>query len=252
MTLKNEYDAKDEDGNYITDEAGNRVKSTRESVPFIRTPKCTDVQPIVEFKWTDGMEQISYYRYKDDEAAFFADWHENDLSYAIIEGSAATFLVPVKDRDNVINHNNDRYSFATIDEMLEWYADFVEYYDTMVGLDFYAKEQYNQNVRAKFFIYANEHGAGLAYYSGDHSAFNGNELADYLLKSWLALHEFGHGYEGALATREYSFVETTNNILAYHFQQTFLVEGDYGWLLDFSGNNRDERWANMELTVETS
>ncbi len=56
--------------------------------------------------------------------------------------------------------------------MLEWYGEFVEQYDRYSGLKFYPgeAEPYNQNVRAKFFIKANKHSAGAAYYSQDHSA----------------------------------------------------------------------------------
>ena len=242
VTLKNTYK--------VTDENNVESQESRVSVPFIKTPKNKKVQPIIEFKWTEDTKEIPYYRYKDKEDDFFAKWEEIDTPYAIIEGSAATFLVPVVDREKIIGfpgENNPAYRFNTIDEMLEWYADFIEFYDEMVGLDYEAGEFYNQNVRSKFFIYANENGYGQAYYSGDHSAFNGPTLDTYLTKSWLALHEFAHGYEGWLASQEYSLVETTNNILAYYFQQTFLTEGDWGWLLgQYAGENRKERWAKME------
>ena len=69
--------------------------------------------------------------------------------------------------------------------------------------------------------YRNKSGAGLAYYSGDHSAFNGDNLGSYLYKDWTSLHEFGHGYEGAIANQENSFVGTTNNIMGYYFEPTY-------------------------------
>lgn len=62
------------------------------------------------------------------------------------------------------------------------------------GLDFYTDDPSCQNVRAKFFIKANQNGVGLAYYGGDHSANNDDNLGDYLCKNWVSLHEFGHGY----------------------------------------------------------
>lgn len=220
------------------------------SVPFIQTPKENRVQPELEYKWTDELKEIPYYRYGDDEDRFFDRWSDSQAPFAILEGSAATFLVPIKDKDNIVNSSYTRvpeYRFQSIDEMLEWYADFVKQYDEFAGLDFYADEPYNQNIRGKFFIKANVNGAGAAYYGSDHSAFNGDSLQDYLTRSWLSLHEFGHGYEGAIATQENSFVETTNNIMGHYFEKTYRPATEFGWLMgDSNEPTMEERLATLE------
>lgn len=232
---------------------GEELKSA-DSVPFIYTPKNTTVQPIVEIEWNDGLNEIPYYRYKDNERAFFAEWDRSKAPFAIIEGQAATYLVPVIDRNKIINYPDpnvkEAYRFKTIDEMLGWAADFVTQYDAYSGLSFDAEEPYNQNVRAKFFIKANQHGAGLAYYSSDHSASNDKSLGSYLYREWVSLHEFGHGYEGAIATRENSFVETTNNIMGHYFESTYRLEEDFGWLLDVAGATKLERYNNLGSSAE--
>ncbi len=224
----------------------NEKKKSVDSVPFIYTPKNTTVQPVVEVEWNDAYRDIPYYRYGDDESAFFSDWDKTEDSFAIIEGQAATFLAPRKNRYEIIDHpdkkNDPVYQFHTIDEMLDWAAAFEEQYDAYSGLDFYTDKPYNQNVRAKFFIKANVNGAGLAYYSGDHSAFHGDNLGSYLYKDWTSLHEFGHGYEGAIANQENSFVETTNNIMGYYFEPTYRPEKDFGWLLGGYGNTKLEAY----------
>ncbi len=233
------------DGSWVT------LSNTKmvDSVPFITTPKRTTVQPVVEYKYTDALKEIPYYRYGDSQQAFFDAWDESQAPFAIIEGSAATFLVPVCDKDNIINssygNKKDVYRFKTLDEMLEWYAAFVKQYDAYAGLDFDAKEPWNQNVRAKFFIKANAHGAGQAYYSKDHSAYNGKSLDTYLVRDWLSLHEFGHGYEGAIAAQENPFVETTNNILGYYFEPTYRPEEDFGWLLENFTGTKAQRYAQL-------
>lgn len=238
VTVKNNYLSNDE-------------LASCDSVPFVMTPKCTNVQPVLEFKWNENLKQIPYYRYKGDQEAFFAKWDETQAPYAILEGSAATFLVPIIDKDNILNSkytSNTAYQFRTLDEMLEWYAAFVDQYDAFSGLDYYASEPYNQNVRSKFFIKANKSGAenALAYYSGDHSAYKGDILGEYLTRSWMSLHEFGHGYEGAIATQENPFVETTNNIMGFYFEQTYRAPNDYGWLLGGFQGDREQRLAALE------
>ena len=233
------------DGSWVT------LSNTKEadSVPFITTPKNTTVQPVVEYKYTDALKEIPYYRYGDSQQAFFDAWDESQAPFAIIEGSAATFLVPVCDKDNIINssygNKKDVYRFKTLDEMLEWYAAFVKQYDAYAGLDYDAKEPWNQNVRAKFFIKANAHGVGQAYYSQSHSAYNGKSLDTYLVRDWLSLHEFGHGYEGAIAAQENPFVETTNNILGYYFEPTYRPEEDFGWLLENLTGTKAQRYAQL-------
>lgn len=230
-------------------QSGSDEAAGRDSVPFIVTPKNTSIQPIVEWKWTEELREIPYYRYGDKEQGFFESWRENDDPYAIIEGNSATFLVPVKDRDEILNASfteNPAYRFQRIDEMLEWYDAFVKQYDAYAGLDFYAEEPYNQNLRSRFFIKANEHGIGQAYYTTDHSAYNGDSLNAYLTRSWLSLHEFGHGYEGDIAFREHPFVETTNNIMGYYFEPTYRTADDFGWLLGGFWGTKEQRWAALE------
>lgn len=229
---------------------GTETEYSRDSVPFIVTPKCTSVQPVLEFKWNDRLKEIPYYRYKDNEQKFFAEWRQTKAPYAIIEGNSATFLVPIKDMDEIVNSSyasNPDYRFQTIDKMLEWYDAFVKQYDAYAGLDFHAEKPYNQNIRSRFFVKANEHGVGQAYYGPDHSAYNGDSLNLYLTKHWLSLHEFGHGYEGAIASQENPFIETTNNIMGYYFEPTYRSANDVGWLLGGKpGNTIDEKWASLE------
>lgn len=233
------------DGSWVTVKNKNEEGESADSVPFITTPKDTTVQPVIEVEWNDDFGEIPYYRYKGDEAKFFQTWEETNAPYAIIEGSAATFLVPVADKGNIIDNEDESYPFHTIDEMLEWYEAFVEQYDRYAGLDYNAQEFCNQNVRAKFFIKANVNGAGAAYYTQDHSANHGEQLGAYLGRNWLCLHEFGHGYEGSIASQEIPFVETTNNIMGYYFESTYRRENDHGWMLyNFSGS-KTERYAAL-------
>lgn len=92
------------------------------------------------------------------------------------------------------------------------------------------ENELDKNVKTKFFVKANKHGAGAAYYGGNHTAQNGDSISGYLSRNWLDLHEFGHGYEGSLANQDLSLVDVMNNILAHYYQRTFLDENEGGWL----------------------
>lgn len=201
-----------------------------DSVPFIRTVYGLESEPIVEIRNLQETEELTYYYYKEDEQEFFEKWENNNHSYAVIENDVATFLVPVKDRNLIVRDNGDSYNFKSIDEMLEYYHDFVEQFDRFLGYSYDTDNVYNKNIRTKFFVKANKHGAGAAYYGGNHTAQNGDSISAYLCKGWLNIHEFGHGYEGSLANQDLYLVDVMNNILAHYYQITFLKENDGGWL----------------------
>lgn len=206
------------------------VEVNTASVPFIRTLFDTNEQPEIEIRNFNNIEKLTYYYYKDNEQEFFNTWKENNHEYAVIENDRATFLVSIKDMNNIIKKDGNNYQFKSIDELLEYYHDFVEQFDRFIGLSYDTNNSLNKNVKTKFFVKANIHGAGAAYYGGNHTAQNGDSISGYLSRGWLNLHEFGHGYEGSLAHQDIYLGEVMNNILAHYFQITFLNEDDGGWL----------------------
>lgn len=218
--------------NYTIPKNGDWVTVTvdYDSVPFIRTVYGTEEEPKIEMKNLQGTEELTYYYYKYNEEEFFNKWKNNNHSYAVIENDRATFLVPIKDRDLIVRNDGNSYNFKSIDEMLEYYHDFVEQYDRYLGLSYDTDNSLNKNIKTKFFVKANKHGAGAAYYSANHTAQNGDSISGYLSRGWLNLHEFGHGYEGSLANQDLQLVDVMNNILAHYYQITYLRENDGGWL----------------------
>lgn len=81
--------------------------------------------------------------------------------------------------DNILNssygNKKEVYRFQTLDEMLDWYAAFVKQYDAYSGLDYDAEDPWNQDIRANFSSRQMPMGAGQAYYTTDHSAYNGKK-----------------------------------------------------------------------------
>lgn len=224
------------------------VEVTTESVPFIRTVFDTSEAPQIEIRNLHEAQELTYYYYKDNEEEFFDKWRNNNHAYAVIENDRATFLVPRKDIDIIVQPNGSSYQFKTIDEMLEYYHDFVEQYDRYIGLSYETDNALNKNVKTKFFVKANINGAGAAYYSGNHTAQNGDSISSYLSRGWVSLHEFGHGYEGSLANRDLGLSEVMNNILGHYYQITFLEETDGGWLGKKINIEKDMKTARDNAT----
>lgn len=75
----------------------------------------------------------------------------------------------------------------------EYYRKVVETYDKTLGLDYAPDNPYDQNVNARFFVKANAHGVGAAYYAGDHIGVNKPKVSSFFEANWRGLHEIGHG-----------------------------------------------------------
>lgn len=122
-----------------------------DSVPFIRTLYGIEEEQTIEIRNLQDTEDLTYFYYGDNEKEFFDKWEQNNHSYAVIENDRATFLVPLKDRDLIVRPNGGNYTFKSINEMLEYYHDFVEQFDRFLGLSYDADNELNRNVKTKFF-----------------------------------------------------------------------------------------------------
>lgn len=213
-------------------------------VPFMKSAYDGNIYPVVEIEFENSVKALDYYHDGDNQAAFMAGWTASKAGYSVIETERATFLLPLKDKDNtlrtgtIINVNNYR-KFTTFDDALAWYNEFLEEYDSYTGLEINTNDWMNQNVRTKYFVKANIHGAGLAYYSGDHTAFNGNSIRDYFVKDWMTLHELGHGYGGVLQSSGMDIGEVVNNVLGHYQEMKYLEYGQTGWLGNLSNKSKE-------------
>ena len=267
---------------YTINKDGSVLELTAEydGVPFIRTPRggkdFTNLAS-VEVIETVGTKDLIYYTYGMNEDEFFDKWNNNQDAFAVMEGNRTTFLVPLIDKDKIIDKNTtDSYKFKSLDELLKFYDDFVAQYDLFLGLympnedngritrDKPNNTQYkisiypeDRNFASKEFIKADINGYGAAYYLPNYTAQHSSSMSAYFQKSWLPLHEFAHGYEGSLAgtitsldgTSKTDNIDVINNIYAYYYQQTFLKDNDSGWLGKIS--DIEESVKNKRDTAKT-
>lgn len=211
------------------------------SVPFIKTSYEED-SIVIGIRITDdsGVEELPYYHYQDDEILFTTKWHSNIDSYSVIESEDITTLVPYLDRDRL--HNN----FSTFDKYLEYWHKVITTYDEYLGLSFNPEEAIDQNVKTKYFIKANKHGAGAAYYAWDHVAVNSESVFSFFYANWGGLHEVGHGYQGSLANAGMDLGEVSNNILGHYVQMN---QDIYPFTSDWLGKipNIEKNYSKIRL-----
>lgn len=197
------------------------ISRTFGSVPFIVTQSGNNFEEplVVELEFVDdSVTELDYYHYLDDEDEFFEQWRANDGAYAVIENSYVTVLVPYTDNNRLLNPTYFNHAFDHLDEFLFYWEEAVEFLDLCLGLDYNPVHLTDQNVRSRYFVKADAHGAGSAYYGLSHVGINSPSVASFFQRNWGGLHEFAHGYQGSLARNGMDLVEVSNNFLGHYFQ----------------------------------
>ncbi|MDE6195714.1 MAG: M60 family metallopeptidase, partial [Erysipelotrichaceae bacterium] len=144
--------------------------------------------------------------------------------------------------DSTIVENS--HALKNLDELLGFYNEMISQYDRYAGLDPKAEDVLDRNVKSKYLVKANKHGAGAGYYSDDHTAQNGASMSAFLGRGWLVYHEVAHGYEGNLRNNGIFLQETLNNVFGYYYEQKYLKPGEGGWLGIFD-NIEHSQFQNM-------
>ena len=192
-------------------------------VPFVRTPQA-GVAPQLVYYVSGQAEPLTYYHYGDDQKAFSKQWNENDHGFAVLDSERITMLVPRKDIGLLPGEAgaSQKNMFRSLDEMLLFYKNIQEQYDEFLGVSYQASEQIDKNIRGKYFLKADAHGVGAAYYNGGmYIAQNADTIKGYLGEDyWMSLHEVAHGYDGDFTQGDLEMGEMINNILAHYYERT--------------------------------
>lgn len=197
------------------------------SVPFIDTPYVQG-NPKIEFKYPPDAKRLPVIRWGERSDSFFASWDEQAAEFALLESRKMRILSPAGDKENVRQ--------TGVDTLMLHYDGVVELYESLCGVSFEPEHPTDANVRNRFFMKADEQGAGGAYYGGAWFANSEPRLYTWvtnLRTDWGSLHEIGHGFQGSfLSSSAVSLSEVWNNIYAATYQDITLGDDKYkyGWL----------------------
>ncbi|MBC1458140.1 immunoglobulin-like domain-containing protein [Listeria newyorkensis] len=181
---------------YVTSEWSS-LKSTVDLVPFIQTP-FTKERPILEYRVTNQMKDLPTYHLNDNQEAFFKKWDTEGSSYALVTSEYFQMLIPEKDK----TYLKQMKDFNSINNLIDYYTDVFKTYNDMAGLSFTPLNPTDKNIPNKYFIQANAKANPISFaaYNNYMTAQTGDSLATAFLSkewAWAALHEIGHGYQGA-------------------------------------------------------
>jgi hypothetical protein len=151
------------------------------------------------------------------------EWPD-DAPFAILVSDYIQILVPKIDRSVLTD-------VPTINSILAWYEDVINFYDSLVGLTNATitvnDNLLNSNPNKRFFAKANISGAGGGYYSQFTMGENGPSVARFYLRplpiNWGGLHEIAHAYDFEFVrSGPVPLNEVWNNILCDAYQSRYL------------------------------
>lgn len=206
------------------------IRADEPLVPFIDTPYGEGSAQIeYEVVTSKGMKALPVYEYHGNETMFFSMWDTEDAEYALIQGVDFQLLVPKLDKELVRNLKD----FPSIDALIEYHHGIFALFNGIAGFDGSAPE--NQNGANRYFLKADDSGAGAAYYGGDWTA-NSEPTTDMWLKelSWATLHEIAHGYQAGFDGQDMYTGEVSNNLFGvqYQYEKYGKKADDIGWLFN--------------------
>jgi hypothetical protein len=169
------------------------------------------------------------------EAQFNNEW--TTQPYALLRSDSAQIVVNLADRGTVRN----LIHFANLDQVLGFYNHFHSVFDFWAGLDplhqadnhyVYWADMDWDNVdprhvapNTSVLTTPSTPGAGAGYWAGTHMGQAGGRVNAYLYRSWLALHELGHGYQGThfRGGGTMPMGEAWNNVYSHFYQARYIL-----------------------------
>lgn len=206
------------------------------SVPFVRDVYA-QAQPVIELTTNDvNVSELATFVEGRDEQQFLDSFTSG---YAFMDLQRIQFLVPFCDKQYLANNE-----FGSIQGLSDYYNNMLNDYDAMSGFIPGSSDVITDPCYTKYFMKANKHGAGLAYYSTDHTGYNSGSIKGYLERGWVSMHEIGHGYEYGISD-ELDLGDVYNNTLGHFYQQKTNNPGDSSWLYGKNRINKDTQMKTI-------
>lgn len=219
------------------------VTSTVDCVPFIDTLYTAQAESFsVIYQQPTATKPLPCWTPGQSEESFFQVWGSNKAPYALLDLVYIRLLLPYVDREKAMK--------AGLSALHTYYSNVFTHYNNWAGLSDNPDSPLNQNVANRYFVRADIHGVGSAYYlpwwCAQTAASIGSGWLDNVDSQWLILHEIAHGYQGKFMNDTALPVdEVWNNIYAAYYQQMTLAQGNHlytgGWLYNYGKQAAQEQ-----------
>lgn len=217
-------------------------------VPFIDTPYGVNHAQIeYEILEDEPQKPLATYHYQENEQEFFSKWDTYDGEFALIKGKDFQLFLPKCDKELA----RQLKDYDSLDELIEHYGELFSLYNEIAGFDTSSKE--NENGLNRYFLKADAHGAGGAYYGSNWTA-NSYATADMWLtkNSWATLHEIAHGYQADFDNVGMYTGEVSNNLFGVQYQYKYYGKqaDKVGWLFNYGKKAAVEKNLYKKMVID--
>lgn len=196
------------------------------ATPFITTPRDNSALN-VEYNFSGETLDLPTYQKNEDSKRFINQWDVSKAPFGLIKGKYFQLYLPLETLNKIKNMSNLSGGFKDLTDLENFYDnELFPLYNQLTGLP---------NNSNRFFLKADTHGAGGAYYGNNWTADSSSSGEMWLKNIWGVKHEIGHGFQNNLM-RQMGMGEVSNNILGayYDYHVKFNREADKkSWLFNY-------------------
>lgn len=217
------------------------ITASVNATPFITTPR--DSSSVnVEYTFSGETPDLPIYQKNDDATSFINQWETSKAPFGLIKGKYFQLYLPLETLSKIKNMSNLSEGFNDLTDLESFYDnELFPLYNQLTGLSD------NPN---RFFLKADTHGAGGAYYGNNWTADSTSSGEMWLKNTWGVKHEIGHGFQNDLM-RQMGMGEVSNNILGayYDYHVKFNREADKkSWLFNYNNQVKLDKELSNQLS----
>jgi len=216
------------------------ITASVNATPFITTPR--DSSSVnVEYTFSGETPDLPIYQKNDDATSFINQWETSKAPFGLIKGKYFQLYLPLETLSKIKNMSNLSGGFKGLTDLENFYDnELFPLYNQLTGLS---------NNSNRFFLKADTHGAGGAYYGNNWTADSTSSGEMWLKNTWGVKHEIGHGFQNDLM-RQMGMGEVSNNILGayYDYHVKFGREADKkSWLFNYNNQVKLDKELSNQL-----
>lgn len=216
------------------------ITASVNATPFITTPR--DSSSVnVEYTFSGETPDLPIYQKNDDATSFINQWETSKAPFGLIKGKYFQLYLPLETLSKIKNMSNLSEGFKDLTDLENFYDnELFPLYNQLTGLS---------NNSNRFFLKADTHGAGAAYYGNNWTADSTSSGEMWLKNTWGVKHEIGHGFQNDLM-RQMGMGEVSNNILGayYDYHVKFAREADKkSWLFNYNNQVKLDKELSNQL-----
>lgn len=216
------------------------ITASVNATPFITTPR--DSSSVnVEYTFSGETPDLPIYQKNDDATSFINQWETSKAPFGLIKGEYFQLYLPLETLSKIKNMSNLSEGFNDLTDLESFYDnELFPLYNQLTGLSD------NPN---RFFLKADTHGAGGAYYGNNWTADSTSSGEMWLKNTWGVKHEIGHGFQNNLM-KQMGMGEVSNNIYGayYDYHVKFNREADKkSWLFNYNNQVKIDKELSNQL-----